>query len=177
VAGGLSFGNQRLIYYLGGVDSWLFPEFNQDTEINEDINYAFQTQATPVRGYIQNIRNGNAYAVFNSELRVPVFTYLLSKPMKSELLRNFQVVGFFDAGTAWEGLSPFEQDNPYNTVTVGQPPLSVDVNFFRDPVVAGLGWGVRTTVFGYFIRIDRARGLELNGLTDPRWYFSLSLDF
>lgn len=177
VAGGVSFGNQRLIYYLGGVDSWLFPEFNQDTEINEDINYAFQTQATPVRGYIQNIRNGNAYAVFNSELRVPVFTYLLSKPMKSELLRNFQVVGFFDAGTAWEGLSPFEQDNPYNTVTVGQPPLSVDVNFFRDPVVAGLGWGVRTTIFGYFIRIDRARGLELNGLTDPRWYFSLSLDF
>lgn len=176
-AGGTSFGNQRLIYYLGGVDSWLFPEFDNETEINDEINYAFQTQATPVRGYIQNVRNGNAYAVFNSELRVPVFSYLLNRPMKSELLKNFQVIGFFDAGTAWEGLNPFDQANPYNTVTVGQPPLSVDVNFFRDPIVAGMGWGVRTSIFGYFIRVDRARGIELNGLTDPRWYFSLSLDF
>jgi outer membrane protein assembly factor BamA len=130
-----------------------------------------------VRGYDQNIRNGNAYAVFNSELRIPVFTYLLNKPLKAEFLRNLQLVGFFDAGTAWEGLSPFEQDNPYNTVTFGQSPLSVDVNFFRDPVVAGTGLGLRTTIFGYFIRIDRARGIELNGLTDPSWYISLSLDF
>lgn len=177
LAGGLSFGNQKLIYYLGGVDSWLFPTFNNTTEINPEQNYVFQTQGTPVRGYDQNIRNGNAYAVFNSELRIPVFTYLLNKPLKAEFLRNLQLVGFFDAGTAWEGVSPFEQDNPYNTVTFGQSPLSVDVNFFRDPVVAGTGLGLRTTIFGYFIRIDRARGIELNGLTDPSWYISLSLDF
>ena len=177
LAGGVSFGNQKLIYYLGGVDSWLFPQFNNTTEINQEQNYAFQTQATPVRGYEQNIRNGNAYAVFNSELRMPVFTYLFKKPVKAEFLRNLQLVGFFDAGSAWEGFSPFEQDNPYNTVTFGQAPLSVDVNFFRDPIVAGTGIGLRTTLFGYFIRIDRAVGIELNGFTDPRWYASLSLDF
>ena len=49
LAGGVSFGNQKLIYYLGGVDSWLFPQFNNTTEINQEQNYAFQTQATPVR--------------------------------------------------------------------------------------------------------------------------------
>ncbi|MBC8047730.1 MAG: PD40 domain-containing protein [Fimbriimonadaceae bacterium] len=176
-AGGVSFGPQKMIYYLGGVDSWLLPEFNYSTEINLDQNYVYQTLATPVRGYEQNIRNGNAYAVFNSEVRVPIFSYLIAKPIKSDLIKNFQAVAFFDAGSAWEGLSPFEQDNPYNTVTVGQDPLQVDVNFFRDPVVAGFGYGLRTTIFGYFLRVDRAYGIELNGLTDPRWYFSLSLDF
>lgn len=176
-AGGLSYGPQKLIYYLGGVDSWLLPEFNYSTEINPEQNYVYQTLATPLRGYEQNIRNGNAYSVFNSEIRVPVFSYLIAKPIKSDIIKNFQLVGFFDAGSAWEGLSPFEQDNPYNTVTIGQDPLQVDVNFFRDPVVAGFGYGARTTLFGYFLRVDRAYGLELNGLTEPRWYFSLSLDF
>ncbi|MFN3939949.1 MAG: hypothetical protein ACK4IY_05140, partial [Chitinophagales bacterium] len=98
-------------------------------------------------------------------------------PIKAQMIKNFQIVGFFDAGTAWEGKSPFDQENPYNNVTFGQAPLSVDVNFFRDPVVAGFGWGLRTTIFGYFLRVDRARGIELNGLTDGYWYFSLSLDF
>lgn len=177
VAGGVSFGSRKLIYYLGGVDSWIAPVFNPNTEINYDNNYAFQTLATPVRGYEQNIRNGSAYATFNSELRFPVFSYLINKPIKAQMIRNFQVVGFFDAGTAWEGLNPFNQDNPYNTVTFGQDPLSVDANFFRDPVVAGFGWGLRTTIFGYFLRMDRARGIELNGLTKGYWYFSLSLDF
>lgn len=176
-AGGVSFGPQKMIYYLGGVDSWLLPEFNYSTEINYEQNYVYQTLATPVRGYEQNIRNGNAYAVFNSELRFPVFSYLFSRPIKSEFIRNFQFVGFVDIGSAWEGISPFEQDNPYNTVTIGQPPLVVDVNFFRDPVVAGVGYGLRTTLFGYFIKVDHANGVELNGFTDPMWLFSLSLDF
>lgn len=177
IAGGISFGTRKMIYYLGGVDSWISPVFNNNTQINYEQNYAFQTVGTPLRGYEQNIRNGNAYAVFNSELRFPVFSYLLNKPIKAQIVRNFQVVGFFDAGSAWEGLSPFNQENPYNNVTFGQPPLEVDVNFFRDPVVAGFGWGVRTTLFGYFLRVDRARGIELNGLTKGYWYFSLSLDF
>ncbi|MFZ1824461.1 MAG: hypothetical protein WAU21_02595 [Chitinophagales bacterium] len=177
IAGGLSFGTQKMIYYLGGVDSWIAPVFNENTQINYEQNYAFQTVGTPVRGYEQNIRNGNAFAVFNSELRFPVFSYLINKPIKAQIVRNFQVVGFFDAGTAWEGKSPFNQENPYNSVNFGQPPLDVDVNFFRDPVVAGFGWGLRTTIFGYFLRLDRARGIEINGLTKGYWYFSLSLDF
>lgn len=83
-----------MIYYLGGVDSWIAPVFNENTQINYEQNYAFQTVGTPVRGYEQNIRNGNAFAVFNSELRFPVFSYLINKPIKAQIVRNFQVVGF-----------------------------------------------------------------------------------
>ncbi len=177
LAGGTSFGDQKLIYYLGGVDSWIAPTFNHDIEINQDAGYAFQTLATNMRGYDQNIRNGNSYAVLNSEVRFPVFSYIFNKPIRSEFLRNFQVVGFYDLGSAWEGLSPFEEDNPFNNTTIVQPPITVDVNYFRDPVVMGTGLGIRSTLFGYFIRVDRAQPIEAGGLGDPKWYFSLSLDF
>ena len=41
-----SFGKNKLIYYLGGVDTWLFPKFNNDIGIDYSQNYAFQTLAT-----------------------------------------------------------------------------------------------------------------------------------
>lgn len=176
-AGGTSFGPQKLIYYLGGVDSWLGPVFNTDIEVNQEMGYAFQTLATNMRGYDQNIRNGNSYMAFNSEIRFPIFSYFFDKPVKSEFLRNLQLVGFYDIGSAWEGFSPFEEDNPYNDDTIVQEPISVVVNYFRDPLVMGTGLGLRTTLFGYFIRVDRAHPINAFGLGDPRWYFSLSLDF
>jgi hypothetical protein len=49
-----------------------------------------------VRGFSQNIRNGNNFAVFNSELRLPFFRYLAGHPLASGFLNNFQVVGFAD---------------------------------------------------------------------------------
>ncbi|MFI5170741.1 MAG: hypothetical protein ACHQFW_00035 [Chitinophagales bacterium] len=177
IAGGTSFGPQKLIYYLGGVDSWIAPIFNQNIEIDQNAGYAFQTLATNLRGYEQNIRNGNSYAVFNSELRFPIFSYIFNKPIKTEFLRNLQIIGFYDIGSAWEGLSPFEEDNPYNNTVISQPPITVDVNYFRNPVVMGTGLGLRTTLFGYFVRVDRAQAIEQTGLADPMWYFSLSLDF
>ncbi|MEZ5014580.1 MAG: hypothetical protein R2794_09840 [Chitinophagales bacterium] len=176
-AGGTSFGTQKLIYYLGGVDSWIAPTFNNNIEIDQNAGYAFQTLATNLRGYDQNIRNGNSYAVFNSELRFPIFSYLFNKPIKAEILRNFQIIGFYDIGSAWQGLSPFDEDNPFNNGTIYQPPITVDVNYFRNPVVMGTGVGLRTTIFGYFVRVDRAQSIESNGLGKPKWYFSLSLDF
>ena len=177
IAGGTSFGPQKLIYYLGGVDSWIAPVFNTDVEINQDAGYAYQTLATNLRGYDQNVRNGNGYIAFNSELRFPIFSYFFNKPLRSEFLRNLQIIGFYDIGSAWEGKSPFEEDNPYTNSTISQTPITVNVNYYRDPLVMGTGVGLRTTLFGYFIRVDRAQPLDGSGLGDPRWYFSLSLDF
>ena len=177
IAGGTSFGPQKLIYYLGGVDSWIAPVFNTDVEINQDAGYAYQTLATNLRGYDQNVRNGNGYIAFNSELRFPIFSYFFNKPLRSEFLRNLQIIGFYDIGSAWEGKSPFEEDNPYTNSTISQTPITVNVNYYRDPLVMGTGVGLRTTLFGYFIRVDRAQPLDASGLGDPRWYFSLSLDF
>ncbi len=177
LAGAGSFGASKLIYYLGGVDSWIGARFNNSTVIDPSVNYAFQTLATNMRGFDQNARNGSSYMVYNSELRVPVFSYLINKPIRSELIRNFQVLGFFDAGSAWKGALPFDDEDRFNTVVINNGPVTTTVNYFQNPVVFGYGFGARTVIFGYFLRFDMAWGLDTGEVLDPTYYFSLSLDF
>ncbi|MEZ4984273.1 MAG: BamA/TamA family outer membrane protein [Saprospiraceae bacterium] len=109
-AGAWSFGNDRILYYMGGADNELFGGFNTTIPTPEETP-GFVTLANSMRGFSQNIRNGNAYVLANAELRIPVFRYL-SERIQSPFLRNFQVTGFFDAGTAWSGDSPYSDDNP-----------------------------------------------------------------
>jgi hypothetical protein len=91
----------------GGVDTGLFPGFDDSNDIDYSQNYAFQTVATNMRGFKQNVRSGNSFAVINSELRFPVFKYFFNRPLKSDFLNNFQVVGFGDLGAPGKGLIPF----------------------------------------------------------------------
>ncbi len=175
-AAATSFGEDRILYNLGGVDNWLFPETGEPIPL-EGQNYVYQTLAAHMRGFPLNIRNGNSYALINSELRVPIFRYI-SKRISSPFLRNFQLVGFFDVGTAWEGSSPYDDDNPLNSNVVQDGGIvKVTVDSFRDPLVAGYGFGARTMLFGYFVRVDYAWGIETREVLDPRLYFSIGLDF
>ena len=90
-AGDFSWGNRKILYYLGGQDGWLFPKANTD-ELPQDPTYAFQALAVNMRGFNQNIANGNNAVVLNSEFRFPVFTTLLKRPINNAFLRNFQLV-------------------------------------------------------------------------------------
>lgn len=176
-AGSTSFGKNKLLYYMGGVDNWLMPQFNNEYQIDYTQNYAFQTLATSMRGFKQNARSGNTFALFSSELRFPVFRYLLNKPLKTDFLNNFQVIGFTDIGSAWQGLNPLAEENIYYTKTVSSPPLNITVKVQKDPLIAGYGFGLRSTLFGYFLRADWAWGIE-DQVVQPRiFYLSLSLDF
>ena len=56
-----------------------------------------------MRGYNQNIANGNNAFVMNSEFRFPLFSTLINRPINNAFLRNFQVVQFLDLGSAWNG--------------------------------------------------------------------------
>ncbi len=173
-----TFGAEKILYYLGGVDNWLFNKFDNSIPTPTEGDFAFETIATNLRGFRNNIRNGNSYALANVELRVPVLNYLF-KRIQSPFLKNFQVVGFFDVGTAWEGPTPFDISNPINSTVVSpeNTGIEVNINYFRDPIVAGYGWGLRTTLFGYFIRFDWARGIETRQVRDRMLYFSLGKDF
>jgi len=183
IAGSTSFGRSPLIYYLGSVDNWInlnqsrIPTFNESVAIDYSRNYAYQALATNVRGFSQNIRNGSNFLVFNTELRWPIFRYLAGHPLGSGFLNNFQVVGFADVGTAWTGLHPFIGDNAWNTEIIENGPMTITIDANRDPVVGGYGFGVRSQLLGYFIRLDWAWGVE-NMQVQPRmFYLSLSLDF
>jgi len=102
-AGDFSFGDARLIYYLGGSDGDVFPKYNEANTADPSVNYAFQTLALNLRGFPQNAANGSNNLVLNSELRLPVFTTFFSSPINNAFVRNFQVIQFFDLGTAWSG--------------------------------------------------------------------------
>jgi hypothetical protein len=174
-----SFGKAKLIYYMGGVDNWIGAKFDQSVRVPTDIDWAYQTLATPMRGFWQNIRNGNSFAVINSELRVPLFRYLMNRPIRSDFINNFQVIGFGDLGTAWTGRDPYSEDNSLNTQYIGAPgnPITVILKNHAEPIVGGYGFGVRSRIWGYFVRLDWAWGVE-DRVVQPRiTYLSFTTDF
>lgn len=184
-AGDFSFGNQKIIYYLGGVDGWIDPKFNNALKPAADQTYAFQSLALNMRGFPQNAANGNNAIVINSELRLPVVTTFFNKPINNAFLRNFQLVQFIDLGTAWNGkLSNIER--PYsifrdvdpNSGGLTQNPVQVRKKAGGiGPFVGGYGFGVRSTLLGYFLKVDAS--WEMDGIFrgKPYWYFALGLDF
>lgn len=179
ISGATSFGREKLVYYMGGVDNWLFPKFDQSVRVSSDENYAYQTLATPMRGFQQNIRNGHSFALINAELRMPLFRYLLNRPLRSDFINNFQVIGFGDLGTAWTGKSPYDPSNSLNTTYIGAPgnPIVVVLQNHKEPLVGGFGWGLRSRIWGYFVRFDVAWGVEDRVVLPRQMYLSFSLDF
>jgi len=177
--GDFSFGDQKVVYYLGGVDNWFSPKFNPEPNSNQSINYyAYQSLAVNLRGFKQNTANGNNAIVINSEFRVPVFSTFFNKPINNAFLRNFQLVQFFDIGTAWEGdLKNIQRPQLVYTGDQGNP-FSVRIKSGGiGPFAGGYGFGARSTLLGYFIRADAA--WEMNGVFKgkPMWYFAMGVDF
>lgn len=178
IAGSTNFGTRRLIYFMGGTDSWMFPKFDQETRIDPNYNWAYQTLATNMRGFNQNARNGNNFLLFNTEFRMPLFRYLLNKPIKSELVKNFQLVAFGDVGTAWTGWNPWDKDNVLYNRFVYNGSMRIQVQYEKDPIIAGIGLGARTKLLGYFLKADLAWPVEDGEIKkNPRFYLSMSLDF
>ncbi len=191
-AGDFSWGNEKLIYYLGGVDNWLmfsdnvktvdgkqqYRYFNTANQPDPDVDYAFQTLAVNLRGFIQNAANGNNNVVINSEFRLPVFSTLFSKPINNAFLRNFQLVQFVDLGTAWNG--KFDKIGRPSVVYMDAADPTIQVKLKGPglgPFLGGYGFGARSTLLGYFVKVDA--GWPMSGFFrgKPIWYFSLGLDF
>lgn len=180
---GTSFGSGKIIYYLGGVDNWtkfssnVSSMFDQSIKIDDSENYIYQAVATNMRGFIQNCRNGNSFALVNNEIRWPLFSYLANRPLNSKIINDFQLCGFFDAGTAWKGFVPMKEENAYGSYEVEGYPVDMTVYVDRPNIVCGYGFGFRTTILGYFMRFDWAWGIEGKIILPRVFYFSLGLDF
>jgi hypothetical protein len=177
IAAATSLGSQKLVYYMGGVDNWIGAKFDNSIQISPNENYQFQTIATPVRGFHQNARNGNTFAVINNELRFPVFKYLAKNPIKSDFIRNFMIVGFGDIGTAWTGVNPYDLENSFNTTVLSGKNYEVILENQKEPIIYGYGGGLRSKVLGYYLRYDLAWGVDDGVILKPISYFSLSVDF
>ena len=186
-----SFGQSRLIYYLGAVDNFTFmyhtdPSksilegtqiFDKSNQPSPDYNFVYQTVATNLRGFPQNIRNGTTFAVINSELRWPIVRYFANRPINNDFFNNFQIVGFADVGSAWSGLHPKSPQNAYNTKIVNRGNIRLVVDRELSSLVAGYGVGIRSRLLGYFFRLDYAKGVDSGAVLDGVFYLSLNLDF
>jgi hypothetical protein len=94
------------------------------------------------------------------------------------MLKNLQLVAFVDAGAAWTGLLP-TTDNMSTTYTfpnIYSPPSNVTMTItVPNGLAVGYGPGLRTSLFGYFMRLDAAWNIQ--GLRKPIFYFALGTDF
>lgn len=178
-AADISWGSRKVIYYLGGADGDLLlnsDKFNQNNTPAPDNTYAFQSLAVNMRGYNQNIANGNNAFVINSEIRLPIFSTFINRPINNAFLRNLQLVQFVDLGTAWNGKYNGIK-RPTEIYTNGGPvTVKLDAGGLG-PFAGGYGFGVRSTLLGYFLKFDL--GWPMKGVFKgkPIAYFCMGLDF
>jgi len=168
-------GTSKVQYLAGGVDNWFSA---QKAPGGGPLDgFGFQMLATPLRGYKQNARTGNNFAVFNTEVRAPIIAAFAKRPIKSLLLKNLQVIAFCDAGMAWNGFLPDNSGSTYSAQSSSLPTskyIQLDINT-PGGLAVGYGAGLRTMLRSYFLRLDAAWNIE--GKPKPIVYFSMGMDF
>ena len=176
-AASTSLGSQRLLYYLGGVDGYLWAKFDPTILPDPDVNFQYQTIATPIRGFFQNARNGNSFVAISNELRIPLFSYWSKKPLSSDFLENFMIIGFSDIGASWTGKTPYSAENSFNSSLINGHNYNINLKSQKEPIIYSYGFGIRTRVFGYYVRLDWGYGVDDKILMPSIKQLSLSLDF
>ena len=179
---GQFFGPRSQTFRIGGMDDWLNAGYEGSrflsgyTSADQIFNQEFVTN---LRGFDYGARNGPRYVLFNSELRIPIVQYFARRPIYSGFFRNLQLTGFADAGTAYSGTNPFSTDNSANTEIRGGSGnyFSATVTNFSNPFLIGYGVGARTTLLGFYGKVDVAWGQEDYVTNGPKFYFTLGYDF
>lgn len=183
-------GNNPQNYLVGGMDNWLFNEFynppsnrpepspvrNPTGVENSNILFA---DFVDLRGYNYDEIRGRNVITFTSELRLPIFSYLTRGTITSNFVRNFQLVGFYDIGSAWDEFAPWERVNDQNTEVVSTPgsPFEIVLNNFNNPWLQSYGAGLRTVLLNYYVKFDVARPVRNYQTEDLKFYFTLGYNF
>jgi len=183
---GSFFGKYKHSFLLGGMDNWLFKNdpaspsvWLPDVSV-ENNNLYFMEYVTSLRGFDYNTFNGTNTLLINIELRFPLVRYFYSGPIRSSFFSNLQLVGFYDVGSAWTGVSPFSPDNSISVVKIGGKPqdsFEAEIQTFKNPWLMGYGAGLRSVILGYFMKFDLAWPIEDNEIGSTKFYFTLGHDF
>ncbi|WP_367914153.1 hypothetical protein [Leadbetterella sp. DM7] len=188
VAGRLSYGTSRgnspKYSFIGGVENSINRKTYQTDEViaggdPDNKNILLYNFPGTLRGFDFGRLYGNNHLLGNVELRSHLVEILPQMALSSNFLRNMQLVGFYDIGTAWMGSKgPFSRQNSLNTVITGQnSPFLIEVTNFKNPFLSGFGGGIRTTILGIFVRADYAYGFEDGTVTSPKFHLSVGKDF
>lgn len=177
-------------YLIGGMDNWLFNEFynppsnrpepspvrNPSGSENSNILFA---DFVDLRGYDYDEIRGRNVITFTTELRIPLFSYLSRGNITSNFVRNFQLVGFYDIGSAWNDFAPWERVNDQNTEVINTEgsPFVIVLNNFNNPWLQSYGAGLRTVLMNYYVKFDVARPIRNYETENLKFYFTLGYNF
>ncbi|GAB3649562.1 hypothetical protein GCM10028791_15370 [Echinicola sediminis] len=187
---GSYFGNNPQSYLVGGMKNWLFNEFYeppsnrpetspvQNDEGVENSNILF-AEFVDLRGYDYDEIRGRNVITFSAELRIPLFSYLSRGNIASNFIKNFQLVGFYDAGSSWDKAAPWERINDQNTEVINTEgsPFEITLNNFNNPWLQSLGGGLRTVLLNYYVKFDMARPIRNYDVEKTRFYVTLGYNF
>ncbi len=162
--GGYSFGKNPQRFYIGGTESWINYEIQNDELPIEDIqDFAFSTPVLPLRGYNYNTRSGSKFALMNAEFRFPLFRYLILGLLPFGF-QNIQGVIFADAGTVWSDNKKLQ--------------LFQDVNGFQTKdLLLSMGIGTRLFFLYFPMKLDIAWTYDMQKFSQPRYMISIGADF
>lgn len=187
---GSFFGNNPQSYLVGGMDNWLFNEFHQpplnrpeaspvrNTSGGENSNILF-AEFVDLRGYDYDEIRGSNVITFTAELRIPLFSYLSRGNIASNFIKNFQLIGFYDAGSSWTNSAPWERVNDQNTEVIDTEgsPFEITLNNFNNPWLQSYGAGLRTVLLNYYVKFDVARPVRDYTVEKPHFYITLGYNF
>lgn len=184
---GSYFGNAPKQFLLGGVDNWAFNSIDSPTGKFDPLSFSTLVdnsdilfhEFTNLRGYNYNTLQGRNVLTFSGELRLPVNELLKSTSIQSNFFQNLQIIGFYDIGSAWDDLSPFEEQNNVNLEEIDNDgsPFSAIINNFSNPWLQSTGVGVRTMLFGFFSRMDLSFPVRDFEVGNPQFQLSFGYDF
>lgn len=184
---GKSFGNNPKKYLLGGMDNWIVNRTDNENDQGSPLNFNNHEANTDIlfaeyvnlRGFNYNKFNGNNVLTANAELRIPIVKIFHRGSIKSNFFRNLQAIGFYDIGSAWTGKPPFSNDNTVNVKTVKPEgsPFEATIKTSRNPWLASYGYGIRTVLFGYYVRFDYALPIEDFDVGRRKIFVTFGYDF
>jgi Tol biopolymer transport system component len=162
---GASLGPNPQRFYIGGTDNWINYEVENNTFPVEDIkDFAFATPILPLRGFNYNARSGSKFALMNTELRFPMFRYLVFGPLPLAF-QNIQGVLFTDIGTVWTNNKKLQFFQ------------NVDGHLQTKDLLIGMGFGTRIFLLYFPLKFDVAWSYDMNRFSRPKFYISLGADF
>jgi len=183
---GKFFGNNPPQFLLGGMNNWLFNGTEKKGETDplrgvtgvDNGNILFH-EYVPLRGFRYDKFNGENVMTFSAELRIPIIRYIMRGPIQSNFFRNLMFVGFYDVGSAWTGVSPFNEENSVNTIVIKNDgsPFQATLRNSQSPWLASFGVGLRTVMLGYYMKFDFAKPIENFELGKMKFYLTLGHKF
>lgn len=188
IAAGQFFGPSPKRFMLGGVDNWMGGQMGssgqgdplQFSDGVENSSIMFSRFVTNMRGFDFNKFSGSSYFVANFELRIPIVRYLFGRRFNSNFLKNLQLTSFTDIGSAWSSGNPFVRVSNVTSEVIQPPnsPFSATIENFRSPFLVGYGFGARTMLLNYYLKLDVAWSIEDAFISrSPRFYISFGYDF